>query len=95
MNTLEIVPGLMLCRSGLYSIGCPELAPSVTTWAHTACPELMADRPHHRLPTTAALVESPGGLSPPGIPRLVFADSGAVGGWAAEESGGCRLRPPV
>jgi hypothetical protein len=26
MNTLEIVPGLMLCRSGLYSIGCPELA---------------------------------------------------------------------
>ena len=26
MNTLEIVPGLMLCRSGLYSIGYPELA---------------------------------------------------------------------
>ena len=33
----------------------PLLAPSVTTWAHTACPELRADRPYHQLATTAAI----------------------------------------
>ena len=48
MKTLEIVPGLMLCRSGLYSIGCPELAPSVTASTHTAVPQLRIHRPYHQ-----------------------------------------------
>jgi hypothetical protein len=26
----------------------PEMAPSVTAWAHTAFPKLRADRPYHR-----------------------------------------------
>jgi Lipocalin-like domain len=35
-------------RSNRGAADCPDVAPSVTPWAHTAFPELRADRPYHQ-----------------------------------------------
>jgi hypothetical protein len=59
---------------------CPDLAPSVTAWAHAAFPELRADRSHHQ---PGDVAETALGLQPTMLgcrkPRSIAAPSARAG----------------